>query len=122
MSTVSIIDKKVGAPAIAWKWPGAVFACKKTGADTFIEWDDAGPVPAKTAEEISAAQDEYATYLASAQCKADRAKQIIDDRVNQTIFEALWELHRAIRGVITLPTETKAQYADRIKTILAGKL
>lgn len=36
---------------------------------------------------------------------------------NKTILDALWELHRAIRGVITLPTETKAQYADRLKAM-----
>ena len=65
MSTVSIIDKKVSAQAIAWKWPGAVVACKKTGAHTFIEWDDAGPVPVKTAQEIADAQDEYRAALAA---------------------------------------------------------
>lgn len=39
---------------------------------------------------------------------------------NKTLLDAMWELHRAIRGVITLPTETKAQYADRLRAMWAS--
>ena len=39
---------------------------------------------------------------------------------NKTILDALWEIHRAVRGVIILPTETKAQYADRLKAMWKG--
>lgn len=126
MSTVSIIGRKIRESAITHVWPGALFACKiikgVSGNHTFIEWDDSGPVVVKTAQEIADAQDAYELYLAGPEHKAACAVDILNDAANQTIFEALWELHRAIRGVITLPVETKAQYADRLKIILASKL
>ena len=118
MSTVSIIDKKVRAAAITRAWPGAIFACKRVGNNTLVEWDDTGPVPAKTAQEIANAEDAYTIYLTSQDCVSDKAASILANPVNQTIFEALWEMHRAIRGQITLQTETKAQYAARLKAIL----
>lgn len=52
--------------------------------------------------------------------KANAATSGLGTVQNKTILDAMWELHRAIRGAIVLPTETKAQYADRLKSMWAG--
>src|SRR3990167_4292225 len=56
----------------------------------------------KTAQELADEKSASATVnLATAQ--------------NKTIRDALWELHRAVRGEIVMPAETRAQYTARLK-------
>lgn len=75
MSDILISNLAIEAKAITLAWPGAVIACKATGADTLVEWSDTSPVPAKTAAEISAA---YAAYVtADAKTKKIAAVQAL---------------------------------------------
>lgn len=75
--------------------------------DKVAETVSISALPGPTAEEITAA-------------KTAKAASGLNTPQNKTIHDALWELHRAIRGVIALPTETKAEYADRLKTMWVG--
>ncbi len=62
------------------------------------------PLPPPTQAELDAIKDIKATAgLTTVQ--------------NKTILDALNELRRAIKGEIVLPTETKAQYATRLKAM-----
>ena len=62
MTNIVISGRKIAAEALSRKWPGAVVACKRQGADTLIEWDETA-VPAKTEAEINTAQDEHEAAL-----------------------------------------------------------
>lgn len=78
-----------------------------------------GPCP--TEVELQSAYDSQIA-LETSPAYVDNIKNIkatknLNTVQNKTIFDALWELHKAIRGTITLPTETKAQYAERIKNM-----
>jgi len=64
MTNIVIAGRKISASALSRKWPGAVVACKRQGADTLIEWDETA-VPAKTEAEINTAQDDYAVFVAA---------------------------------------------------------
>ena len=123
MTDIVITGRKILAEAIILKWPGAVVACKynNVSGDTTVEWHVSSPVPAKTSAEISTSQDEYGVWKADTETqKALKATSGLNTVQNKTILEALWEIHKAVRGVTPLPTETKAQYADRLKTTWAG--
>lgn len=89
-----------------------------TYASLVAGWPAAnGPVP--TEQALQTAWDKYAALVASTgyieTVKTNAAVTQLGTTQNKTLLDAMWELHRAIRGVIILPTETKAQYADRLK-------
>ena len=123
MTDIVITGRKILAEAIILKWPGAVVACKhdKVSGDTTVEWHANSPVLAKTSTEISVSQDEYDLWKADAAVqKTVKATSGLNTTQNKAILDALWEIHKAVRGVTPLPTETKAQYADRLKTMWVG--
>ena len=123
MTDIVITGRKISAEAIIKKWPGSIVACKhdKVSGDTTVEWHADSPVTIKTPVEIGTAQDEYDAYLADPTAvKTTKASSGLNTVQNKTILDAIWEIHKAVRGVIQLPTETKAQYADRLKTMWAG--
>ena len=123
MTDIVITGRKILAEAIAKKWLGSIIACKhdKVSGNTTVEWHASSPVPVKTSAEIGTAQDEYDAFLADPTAvKTTKATSGLNTVQNKTIMDALWEIHKAVRGVTPLPTETKAQYADRLKTMWAG--
>ena len=78
--------------------------------DPTAECIDSLAVLALTVEELNA----------RAAQKVTNSEAHLNTPQNQTILSALWEMHRAIRGLASLPTETKAQYRERLKTAWIG--
>ena len=87
MSVIIVTGRKILAPAIAHKWPGAVVGCVMDGNDTHIEWDDTGPIPVKTEAEINAAQDEYDLWRVNVDAQNDKAYGLVIQ--NQKVTKAI---------------------------------
>lgn len=106
-------DILVNPLALAWKHnntPGITTRENAQGQMVLAAWPAAlGVFPTQ------AQADTWASEYAARDSKGERADAGLGTVQNKTILDALWELHRAIRGQIVLPAETKAQYADRIK-------
>jgi hypothetical protein len=58
-------------------------------------------------------QAQYDSDIASA--PENSAIRAVSTKNNKTIRDALWELHQAVTGAITLPDETKGEYSTRLK-------
>lgn len=101
--------------ALAWKHnntPGIICKENNVGQMELIIWPAVlGTFPTQ------AQADTWAVEYAARDIKGNRATSELNTVQNKTILDALNELRRAIKGEIVLPTETKAQYASRIKSM-----
>lgn len=82
-----------------------------------------GPVNTVLSDKVVSAytvRDKTAQELSDE--KETRAVSGLGTVQNKTILDALWEFHKAIRGLTTMPVETKAQYAARLKEMWKANL
>ena len=95
------------------RWPQEIMGFEPFNSKTQIR---TGPVNTVLADKVVSTyvvRDKTAQELADE--KEATAASNLATVQNKTIFDALWEIHRAVRGVEALPAETKAQYASRLK-------
>jgi len=115
-------DHKVFRRVLQWAFPGRLSHLteawdgvenRQAYLDRAAKWSGA-PV---TAAEIEAQEAAYNTMLAGLPPRRSEAAAVADmNKKNmKAMRDALWELHRAIRGEITLPNESKGDYSGRLK-------